>query len=100
MLMTSLTACTAASYSLSSVMATIRSLNFDVKSSSLPFSSSFSYSGSSACKHLSRTSPTLSCSVQPMYLRYESSRKLDENFIIQMPISDMQMARISGSVSR
>lgn len=40
MLMTSLTAITATSNSLSSVMATMRSLNFDVNNSNLPFRSS------------------------------------------------------------
>lgn len=45
MLITSRTACTATSYSLSNVMATIRSLNLLVKSSSLPFNSSEAYKG-------------------------------------------------------
>lgn len=40
MLMTRRTACTATSYSLSSVMATILSLNLLVNNSSLPFNSS------------------------------------------------------------
>lgn len=43
--------------------------------------------------------PTLSCSVQPMYLRYKSSRKCAGNFSIQMPISAIVIARMSGSVS-
>ena len=51
MLMTKRTACTATSYSLSSVMATMRSLNLLVKSSNLPFSSSLAYSGCKACYH-------------------------------------------------
>lgn len=45
MLMTNRTACTATSYSLSKVMATILSLNLLVKSSNFPFSSSEAYNG-------------------------------------------------------
>lgn len=58
MLMTNLTAITATSNSLSNVIATMRSLNFDVNNSNLPLRSSDPYSGNSACKHRRRTSPT------------------------------------------
>lgn len=56
--MTSFTACTATSVSLSKDMETIRSLNLEVKSSSFPRRSSHEYSGVSACRQRRRTSPT------------------------------------------
>lgn len=130
MAITNLTACTATSVSLSSVMDTMRSLNLEVKSSNLPFNSSHSYRGCRAWRQRSRTSPTcntwsrlahsillninrnhlcfmlqllllltLSCSVQPIYLRYRSSKKCAGNFSIQMPISAIVIALISGNVS-
>ena len=58
--MTSFTASTATSNSLSRVIDTILSLNLLVNSSSFPFSSSLAYSGSRDWRHFSLTSPTLS----------------------------------------
>lgn len=103
--MTNFTAITATSNSLSNVIATIRSLNFDVNNSNLPLRSSDAYSGNSACKHRRRTSPTCNNWIRYIFKR-KISREHNEkqwlgvsNLVVKSP-TDVLEIRIVQEIHR